>query len=59
MHNCPVWGDCKNESSDVKTANQLAGKNDDTALTRRINCGLIGFDDRRCKLLQASFFVMG
>ncbi len=37
--------------------NQLADKDDITTITRRINGGLNGFDDRKAKLLRAKFFV--
>ncbi|NVN98293.1 MAG: glycoside hydrolase [Geobacteraceae bacterium] len=39
--------------------NQLADKDDVTTITKRINGGLNGFDDRIGKLLRARFFVVG
>lgn len=38
--------------------NQLADKDDVTTITKRINGGLNGFDDRKAKLLRAKFFVI-
>ncbi|NJD91116.1 MAG: hypothetical protein FIA91_06335 [Geobacter sp.] len=38
--------------------NQWADKDDVTTITKRINGGLNGFDDRKAKLLRAKFFVM-
>lgn len=37
--------------------NQWADKDDITTITKRINGGLNGFDDRKIKLLRAKFFV--
>jgi putative chitinase len=37
--------------------NQLADKDDVTSITKRINGGLNGFDDRKTKLVRAKFFV--
>ena len=38
--------------------NQWADQDDVTTVTKRINGGLNGFDDRKAKLLRAKFFVM-
>lgn len=39
--------------------NELADKDDVTSITKRINGGLNGFEDRKAKLLRARFFVAG
>jgi putative chitinase len=41
----------------TRNLNQLADRDDVSTITKRINGGLNGFDDRKSKLLRAKFFV--